>query len=64
MGSESSWVRNNKQRQSNGAEWLIAPPGTAQEQGVLSTGVRQKQNKILRFSTGIIHLDKAAKKCK
>lgn len=62
MGSESRLVRNNKQRQSNGAEWLIGPPGAAQEQEVLSTGVRQRQNNILLFSTGTLHLDKKAKK--
>jgi len=32
MENESNLIRNNKQRQSNGAEWLIAPPGAAQEQ--------------------------------
>lgn len=62
MGIESSLVRNNKQRQSNGAEWLIAPLGAAQEQEALSTGMRQRQNKIFLFSTGILHLDKKVKK--
>lgn len=59
---ESSLIRNNKQ--SNGAEWLIAPLGAAQEPEALRTGVRQRQNKILLFSISIPHLHKAAKMCK
>lgn len=62
MGCESSLVRNIKQ--SNGAEWLIAPLGAAPEQEALRTSIRQRQNKIFLLSTSISHLDKAAKMCK
>lgn len=62
MGSESRLFRNNKQRRSNLAECLIAPLGAAQGQEALSSGVRQRQKKMFLFSTGILHLDKTAKK--
>lgn len=61
MGCDSSLVRNIKQ--SNGAEWLIAPLGAAQEQKPLRNGIRQRQFFFFffLFSTSIPHLDKAAK---